>query len=767
MTWEYMSRHAHLLPSGKVLFWQAKGDAQVWDPETSVVTKIPTVAANIFCSGHSFLADGRLHISGGHVTTRVGIPDSYVYDVNTNSWTRLQNMSSARWYPSNITLPNGDVLAVSGQIDSTVGMNPLPSVWEAATGIWRDLTSAQLVLPYYPFLAMAPNGKVFLAGPAPTTRFLDTTGTGAWSVVADSNYGTRNWGSAVTYASGKVLLTGGTTCGAYATCTTVRPTNTAEIIDLSAPAPAWSYTGPMAFARKQHNVTALPDGTVLVTGGSGGTEGPNQNSADPTKAAEVWNPDTGQWTTLASAALFRGYHSTAVLLPDGRVLTAGGQLTGKNAEIYSPPYLFKGARPAVMSVPASVHYGQTFRVETPDAESISKVTLIAPGSVTHSYDQNQRMVRPAFSKSSGAVDITAPANGNDCPAGFYMLFIVNSNGVPSIGRFVKIGPAPPPMPPAAPGNLTATTISSSQISLAWTDNSDNETGFKIERATGSNPFGQIALVSANITSYSDSGLSPATTYQYRVLAINGSLESPASNTASATTAAVEPLPVTTAPVHKLLSNSILNVATSTLQVGLDWSLSSGAAVEYELEWKLGTGAFGATPGGGRTVVATNSATVALQVAGASYQFRVRGKNSAGAYGAWKTGVTFLITRTQDTVLTGTPSMSYVGTWTRASGYSYQTTADTSATYRSSILPRPASIGWVGAKGPSRGQASVSIDGGPPVIIDLYSPTTINNVFVFTQALAPGQHTMKITVLGTKAAASTGTRVDVESVIVLR
>ena len=111
-------------------------------------------------------------------------------------------------------------------------------------------------------------------------------------------------------------------------CTTY-PTATAEIIDLNSPTPAWTYTGSMVTGgRKLHNATLLADGKVLVTGGSRGTESPNTAPTNPAYESELWDPATGTWTTMASLTKIRSYHSIALLLPDGRVLSAGGQQFG-------------------------------------------------------------------------------------------------------------------------------------------------------------------------------------------------------------------------------------------------------------------------------------------------------------------------------------------------------------------------------------------------------------------------------------------------------
>jgi hypothetical protein len=247
----------------------------------------------------------------------------------------------------------------------------------------------------------------------------------------------------VMYDDGKVLIMGGSPCAFYATDCNTYPTATAEIIDLNSPTPTWEYTGSMVTGgRKLHNATLLPDGKVLVTGGSRGTEGPNARPDDPAYECEMWDPATGTWATMASLTRIRPYHSIALLLPDGCVLTAAGVSGGRTAEIYSPPYLFHGSRPTITSAPTSVGYGQSFFVGTADAASISKVTLIALSSVTHGFNMAQRISRPLFSQATDGLNVTVPSNSNTTPPGYYMLFILNSNGVPSVANIVKISSTP-------------------------------------------------------------------------------------------------------------------------------------------------------------------------------------------------------------------------------------------------------------------------------------------------------------------------------------
>ena len=422
--------HSHLLPTGNVMIWPGDAgisgnDPRLWNPADQTVTTLAKPGYDLFCSGHAFLAGGRLFVAGGHIQNGVGLPKASLYDPSSNTWAAAPDMNAGRWYPTVTTLANGDALVVSGFVDNTIGVNTLPQVYETATGAWRSLTSAQLSVDTYPMVFLAPNGLVFHGAPSQITRYLDTSGTGTWSFVANSNFGYRDYGSAVMYADGKILLVGGGD----------PPTNTAEVIDLNQPSPSWRSVEPMRIARRQLNTTLLPDGTVLVTGG---TSGPGFNDAtNPVYPAELWDPATESWRTLASATVPRLYHSGAVLLPDGRVLSSGGN-DYPTPEAFSPPYLFKGARPTMSAVPSTIGYGQHFSVQTPNAASITKVTLIRIGSVTHAFNQNQRLSVLSFTPGSGSLDIVAPATADVAPPGHYLLFSVNGNGAPSVGNVVRL-----------------------------------------------------------------------------------------------------------------------------------------------------------------------------------------------------------------------------------------------------------------------------------------------------------------------------------------
>jgi hypothetical protein len=435
LSWPIIAIHTHVLPNGKVLLWDRDGgnNARIWDPAANTFTRVPLPSVNLFCSAHSFLPDGRLLVSGGHIEDGVGMKTASIFDFRTNTWSQGPVMNDGRWYPSNVTLPNGEIVVTSGNMDNNRGGNPFPQVF-TTTGKWRTLTGAQMWMWLYPMMHIAPNGKVFVSGPDQMSRYLDTAGTGAWTDVAFNNYSYRDAGSSVMYDAGKVILVGGHD----------PPTNTCEIIDLNQAKPAWQFTGSMAFARRMNNATVLPDGTVLATGGTAGNGFNDPYNA--VYAAERWDPATGQWTTMSSAVERRLYHSTAFLLPDGRVVSAGGggpagggpDTDHYSAEIFSPPYLFKGARPKIVSAPVRVSYGQQFKVKTKQAGDIAQVTWVRLSSVTHAQNQNQRFNRLSFVRATGGLMVTAPAQKNLCPPGHYMMFILNSKGVPSVASIIQI-----------------------------------------------------------------------------------------------------------------------------------------------------------------------------------------------------------------------------------------------------------------------------------------------------------------------------------------
>ncbi|HKO56952.1 MAG TPA: galactose oxidase-like domain-containing protein [Thermoanaerobaculia bacterium] len=459
--WPFVAIHVALFPDGRIIGWSRKDgvttlDTFVGDPKSGTFTNIPNTFVQPFCAGQTFLPDGRLLVAGGHDRFDTwGAIQTTIFDPRTNAWTKSMNMNAGRWYPTTSPLPNGDVLVVSGDFPPAPGVaegsgrrNGLPQVWSPATGRWRDLTTAiDNGIELYPWMLLAPNGRVFMAGPRAGTAWLDTSGTGRWTPGPPSSVIFRDYGSAVMYEPGKVLIVGGGN----------PPQRTAETIDLNVARPEWKPTGSMELARRQMNATILPDGTVLATGGTNG--GGFNDWRRPVLRAELWDPKTGTWRGLGTASVTRVYHSIAILLPDATVLNAGGGLPPwgepppppppglppyeagpfhNSAQIYSPPYLFRGARPVIATAPAAIRYGERFTVATPNAADIGKVTFLHPGAVTHAFDQSQRFVSLSFTVEGGNLRVTAPANGNIAPPGHYMLFILSKNGVPSVAKWVTI-----------------------------------------------------------------------------------------------------------------------------------------------------------------------------------------------------------------------------------------------------------------------------------------------------------------------------------------
>ncbi|MGD9507164.1 MAG: galactose oxidase-like domain-containing protein [Geminicoccaceae bacterium] len=403
---------------------------------------VPNNVTNLFCAGHTFLPDGRLLAMGGHINANYyGSGDINLFSEQpAPAWQTQPNaMNAGRWYPSVISLPNREVLVVSGTTAGTTDINPLPQVWKTdAGGGLRDLTGARLKLKTYPKLFVLPDGRVVSVATEKLTRYLDTSGAGKWTSGPKRVFGNRVYACAVLYGDGKVLVAGGATTNSTA------PTATAEVIDFTAPKPAWRAIDAMAFARKHANSTILPDGTVLVTGGSRSSA--FNDAAGAILAAELWDPATEGWTRMASAQVPRIYHSTALLLPDGRVLSAGGGrpkaknggANNSNCEIFEPPYLFKGTRPEVTQAPATAALGQQIEVTTPDAASIAQVTLVRLGSVTHTFNMNQRFNRLSFTSGSGKLSVSLPSDPKRLLPGHYLLFALNGQGVPSVGRVIGI-----------------------------------------------------------------------------------------------------------------------------------------------------------------------------------------------------------------------------------------------------------------------------------------------------------------------------------------
>jgi hypothetical protein len=565
--WPVVAINLIMLRTGELLMWDgwelgSTPSAYLWNPSTNAFTNVPNAFVGMFCSGNSSLADGRIFVSGGHEGTFIGSRISSIFDPATSTWTRGANMTSGRWYPTNTTLGNGQVLVVSGSETCDTCIADIPEIYNPVTNTWRRLVSARLTMPLYPFMFLLPDGRVLYAGgedPNQVTRVLNMT-TETWSIVDPTPLSA---GTAVMYQPGKILKTGGPGFG-------VTPDAGSYVIDMNLPTPAWRATVPMHHARAFHNMTVLPDGTVLTVGGD--TDGSLGNVDAAVFEAELWSPQAETWARLPPMQTPRLYHSSALLLPDGRVVVAGG---GKgdgpdqySAEIYSPPYLFRGARPTITSAPATAQWGSTIFVGTPDA-NITSVSLIRLNTTTHGFDHDQRFQNLSFTPAGAGLNVQMPANGNVAPPGYYMLFILNSTGVPSIASYLRLTAAAADVqPPTAPGSLSATGGLGS-VSLSWTAATDNVgvQQYNVHRSTSTGftpgPANQIAQTGS--TAYLDNPA--AGTYFYRITAQDAAGNvGPPSNEATAT-ATADLIPPTVSITSPSNGSTVGGIVTITASAG--------------------------------------------------------------------------------------------------------------------------------------------------------------------------------------------------------
>lgn len=467
---------ANLLPTGKVLivagsendaYNNSKGSesyrAAIWDPTGTVESSIVVTELNydVFCSGTASLPDGRSLIVGGTsqytVSSFTGENRASIFNPVTQLFAQSQNMASGRWYASAIALGDGRIMAMSGLTLSGTTSTTIEiyDLRNAGAG-WDAPTNVPFTPPLYPRIFLLPNGKVFFTGQGKNAAtanswFFDPVSAG-WTVSAPV---TRNRpaGSAVLLPllppsyTPRVMNFGG---GSPAT-------NTTELIDLSASSPVWTPGPNMSTGRNQMNAVILPNGNVLAEGGSVNLESPDT----PGKTADLYDSGSNTMRSGGTAAYSRLYHATAFLLPDATVMSLGSNPGARGSyepaiEIYTPPYLFDASdhlittsRPNITGVSSSlVGYNALISVSYTSASSIRSAVLMRVGSDTHAFDMDQRMIglcgptpeTPTCSGVNGILNVTTPPNGNIAPPGYYMLFLLDSAGVPSKARFIRLTP---------------------------------------------------------------------------------------------------------------------------------------------------------------------------------------------------------------------------------------------------------------------------------------------------------------------------------------
>ncbi len=417
--------HSAMLPSGKVLIFYAQHGtnnafAGLFDPATLQTVDVPLPAGwNPDCVGQIFLADGTLLLVGGTIAHRTGSNRTYIFDPQSESWIRQADMANGRWYPTAALLPDSRVMVISGE-DAPYTINPDVEIWDPkGQAGWQVV--GQKTVPYYSNLHVMPDGLVFMSSPLSQTETYNPV-TNTWTPIATT--------SAPHYAAPSLLVPGAPNSvmviGGSTAQETGNGTKLVELIDLSAPTPSWRTATPMTYSRVDHDAVILPDGKVFVVGGG-------------TLIPELFDPQSETWQSMPAHQKARGYHSSAVLLPDGRVFVAGGEGTGaNNGEIFSPPYLFLGTRPAILSAPQTLNYGSPFNLNFSSNSSTNKVILVRYSTATHSVNMEQRYVDLQDLTATGNVVVAGPANANLVPPGYYMLFVVDANGVPSVSTPVLV-----------------------------------------------------------------------------------------------------------------------------------------------------------------------------------------------------------------------------------------------------------------------------------------------------------------------------------------
>ncbi len=470
-----------VLATGKVLIFayptadltQNEATAWVWDPASRTGRRVdpPVNPAtgrpyNIWCAGQAVLGDGRVLVAGGNLEYPAngldfkGLRTVLTFDPFTETWTRQPDMAHGRWYPTVTTLPDGRAIIYNGYDErGTFRINQdvevfTPSAAPTGVGTIELKPTARRYSELYPHMFVVPGGKVLQVGPDQTAALLDT-GSWTWQALPLPPVN-RVWGSAQLMPSGPggpttLMMTGGTDLPE-----TENATATSITMDLRNPAAGWSAGPAMEFGRAHHNTVILADESLLTVGGGSRRDGDLGLWAGPIYSSEILDAGAPGWRTVATAIEERTYHSTAVLLPDATVLAAGDDRPGArysdSGEIYEPPYLFRGARPTIDFAPSSVRYGSAFRVATGSPGAIARAVLVRAGSTTHANDMDQRSIRLAMTAEPDGLTLTSPADATLAPPGYYMLFLLDGSGVPSVAAMVRLDPNAPDAPPLPGGN---------------------------------------------------------------------------------------------------------------------------------------------------------------------------------------------------------------------------------------------------------------------------------------------------------------------------
>ena len=463
--------HAVLLPnSSRILFWGYDNPTNVdqtrlWDQTpglyTQPVNQPQSLAAdeNIWSGAHAHLNDaaGTILIHGGyhynanpprtpHTERR-----AFLFDPGASSFSAAAELNTGRFYPTTVTLADGRALTLFGQDNASPGAPTAASLEifsPGGAGAWSSPKTVPFNYFYYPWTFLLPGGDLFIAGPQKPARRFNPSATPIiddpakqYNQLTPLQRGVNMDGTAVLlplrppHYEPRVLIAGGTSRGANWSPSEMGALQSAEWIDLSVVAPAWQALPDMNVARDKVNSVLLPDGRVLILGG---VEMPPDGGP-----IEIFDPEdpTSGFQLGPNMKYARGYHSAAILLPDGSVIMGGDPNGGTTPnERYLPSYFFK-PRPTITGSPATIAYGAAFSVSTPTPGAVVEVVLMRPGAVTHAFNHNQRYVGCAISgRTATTVDATAPPDGNIAPPGYYLLLLVDQDRVPSTAKWVRLTP---------------------------------------------------------------------------------------------------------------------------------------------------------------------------------------------------------------------------------------------------------------------------------------------------------------------------------------
>ena len=465
VTWPFAFASAASLPDGRIIAWGANNlrsfnggnftYASVWNPANGQFLSRNHNDHPMFCGIPNMLEDGRVFVNGGDANTN----KTSIFDYRTNQWVRSNNMSTGRWYPGSLALPSGQIFTMLGRPGG-----PYPEVWTEGSG-WSLRTGANLnngILNFsgyqstwLPYVHLMPNGNIFHSGPTTQMNVINPGGNGSISSAGLTNNWYPKYGAAIMYDEGKILVAG----GAANSSSNAPGTNQAMILDVSGPTPTKTNIASMAYARKFSNGVMLPNGEVLIIGGN--TSGREFSDQGSILAAEIWNPVTRTWREVANMSVPRNYHSVALLMTDGRVWSGGGGLCNCSADhpdhqIYSPPYLFNSngtlaTRPVISSAPDVVANGQTINVQA--SSGIQQFSLIKMSGTTHHLNSDLRYLNVSFSGSGGQYQLQLHSNNNVLTPGYWMLFAINGQGVPSVAKVLQLSSTAPPPPGEGSGQI--------------------------------------------------------------------------------------------------------------------------------------------------------------------------------------------------------------------------------------------------------------------------------------------------------------------------